>query len=132
MQVQEELVRRANLRTGKEGSKRVYSSKYALSSIFFCGECGDIYRRVHWNNRGKKSVVWRCVSRLEEKGTDCTSPTILESDLQNGVRKAINQTISERDEFMRILMNNIATVLGERFDKDTDAIDFSLRKCRAN
>lgn len=128
MQVQEELVRRANLRTGKEGSKRVYSSKYALSSIVFCGECGDIYRRVHWNNRGKKSVVWRCVSRLEEKGCECGSPTILESNLQNGVLKAINQTISERDKFMGVLVNNIATVLGERFDKDIDAVNLQLKE----
>ncbi|WP_390622194.1 zinc ribbon domain-containing protein [Bacillus tuaregi] len=28
------------------------SDKYALSSIVYCGHCGDIYRRVHWNNRG--------------------------------------------------------------------------------
>lgn len=127
MQVQEEIARRANLRTGN-GSKRVYSSRYALSSIVFCGECGDIYRRVHWNNRGKKSIVWRCVSRLEEKGSDCTSPTILESDLQNAVLKAINQIISERDEFMGILMKNIATVLGEEFDKDTDSIENQLKE----
>ena len=75
MQVQEEMVRRANLRGGKGGKKRVYSSKYALSSIVYCGNCGDIYRRVHWNNRGYKSIVWRCVSRLEEKGSECTAPT---------------------------------------------------------
>ena len=32
MQVQEEMVRRTNIRSGKSGKKRVYSSKYALSS----------------------------------------------------------------------------------------------------
>ena len=82
MQVQEEMVRRANLRGRKGGKKRVYSSKYALSSIVYCGHCGDIYRRVHWNNRGYKSIVWRCVSRLEEKGSECTAPTINEETLQ--------------------------------------------------
>jgi hypothetical protein len=35
MQVQEEIKRRANLYNGKNGSKRIYSSKYALSSIVF-------------------------------------------------------------------------------------------------
>ncbi len=128
MQVQEEMVRRTNLRAGKNGSKRIYSSKYALSSIVFCGECGDIYRRVHWNNRGKKLIVWRCVSRLEEKGSDCESPTISEEELQNGVLKAINQTISEKDNFLEILMNNIAAVLGEKFDKDTDTIERQLEE----
>lgn len=68
MQVQEEMVRRANLRGRKGGKKRVYSSKYALSSIVYCGHCGDIYRRVHWNNRGYKSIVWRCVIRKYNGG----------------------------------------------------------------
>ena len=60
-QVQEEMIRRANLMSGKDGKKkRIYSSKYALSSICTCTKCGDIYRRIAWNNRGKKSTVWRC------------------------------------------------------------------------
>jgi len=123
MQVQEELVRRANLKTAKGGGKRIYSSKYALSSIVFCSECGDIYRRIHWNNRGKKSIVWRCASKLEGKGSDCGSLTILEGTLQSKVLGAINQIISDSSGFIEILENNIATVLGVAFDKDTDEIE---------
>jgi len=126
MQVQEELVRRANLHTGKNGGKRIYSAKYALSSLVICGECGEIYRRVHWNNRGKKSVVWRCVNRLEEKGSDCGSPTILEEDLQNAVTRAINRVVADRDGFIATLQQNIETVLCEEFDKDTGDIDVKL------
>ena len=64
--VQEEMVRRANLTSGIGGKKkRIYSSKYALSSICICTKCGDIYRRIAWNNRGKKSTVWRCCTRVE-------------------------------------------------------------------
>lgn len=36
MQVQEEILRRANLHSGANRKKRVYSSKYALSSICYC------------------------------------------------------------------------------------------------
>ena len=46
MQVQEEMVRRANLHSGAKRKKRVYSSKYALFSIVYCPKCGDIYRRI--------------------------------------------------------------------------------------
>jgi hypothetical protein len=46
MRVQEEMVRRANLHSGEKRKKRVYSSKYALSSIVCCSKCGDIYRRI--------------------------------------------------------------------------------------
>ena len=126
MQVQEEMARRRNLRKGKNGSKRIYSSKYALSSIVFCGECDEIYRRVHWNNRGKKSIVWRCVSRLEEKGSECSSQTIGEDVLHTGVVNATNLIIIGRDSFISVLSKNIETVLGTEFDMDTDEIDAKL------
>src|SRR5690625_2270663 len=38
LRVQEEMMRRAIIRNGKTGKKRVYSSKYALTSIVFCKE----------------------------------------------------------------------------------------------
>ena len=54
MRVQEEMLRRANLHSGQERKKRVYSSKYALSSIVYCSKCGEIYRRIQWNAHGKR------------------------------------------------------------------------------
>ena len=126
MQVQEEMVRRASIQSGKGGKKRVYSSKYALSSIVYCGQCGDIYRRVHWNNRGYKSIVWRCVSRLEEKGSDCTSPTINEETLQTAVVKAINELLGNKESFLQALQDNIATVLNAESDNATDDVDVKL------
>ncbi|OIJ17345.1 recombinase family protein [Anaerobacillus alkalilacustris] len=128
MQVQEEMVRRANLYTGKNGKKRVYSSKYALSSIVYCSECGEIYRRVHWNNRGCRSIVWRCVSRLEEKGSDCTSQTVNEEVLKGAVLKAINEILAVKDNFLSTLKENIAIVLNEESDKTTKDIDEKLDK----
>ena len=47
MQVQEEMERRSNIKSGESGKKRIYSSKYALSTIVFCEHCGDIFRRIH-------------------------------------------------------------------------------------
>ena len=128
MQVQEEMVRRANLRGGKGGKKRVYSSKYALSSIVYCGQCGDIYRRVHWNNRGYKSIVWRCVRRLEEKGSECTAPTINEETLHTAVVRAINELLANKEPFLSTLQKNIATVLNEKNDNATDDIDSKLEE----
>ena len=52
MQVQEELQRRAHLRTENGKTKRVYSSKYALSSIIYCGKYGDLLEEL----RGKPGV----------------------------------------------------------------------------
>jgi site-specific DNA recombinase len=128
MQVQEEMVRRANLQAGKSGKRRIYSSKYALSSIVYCGECGDIYRRVHWNNRGCKSIVWRCVSRLEEKGSDCSSRTINEITLQEAVVKAINEVLGSKNTFLTVLQENIAAVLNEDNDQTIQEIESRLNE----
>ncbi|SUY47668.1 resolvase [Clostridium putrefaciens] len=128
MQVQEEMVRRGNIRSGKGRKKRVYSSKYALSIIVYCGECGDIYRRVHWNNRGCKSIVWRCVSRLEGKGATCNSPTIKEEVLQQIVVDAINQTLSSKDDFLSTLQDNIDRVISEADHGATADIDVKLKE----
>lgn len=96
MQVQEEMVRRANLHSGQNRKKRVYSSKYALSSIVYCSKCGDIYRRVVWNNRGKQSVVWRCCTRVEHGPGACNADAIHESELQNLVVRAINMALGQK------------------------------------
>jgi DNA invertase Pin-like site-specific DNA recombinase len=128
MQVQEEMVRRANLQAGKSGKRRIYSSKYALSSIVYCGECGDIYRRVHWNNRGKKSIVWRCVSRLENTGLFCTASTILEDTLKEKIVEAINVAVSGKNSFLAILKKNIETVLSVDLDETTADIDKRLEE----
>lgn len=128
MQVQEEMARRANLHSGSKGKKRVYSGKFALSGIVFCGCCHEIYRRIHWNNHGCRSIVWRCVGRLDEKGSSCYSPTLHEDALQRAVIKAINEALGSRDEFLSILQENIATVLSEEYDKDTVDIDKKLEE----
>ena len=128
MQVQEEMVRRANLRGGKGGKKRVYSSKYALSSIVYCGHCGDIYRRVHWNNRGKKSIVWRCVSRLENTGLTCHSRTVLEDMIGLATVDAINKLIGQKDGFLTILKENIETVISETDNNIVSEIDKKLEE----
>ena len=74
MQVQAELVRRRKVHTGPNGQKRIYSGNNCFSQMVVCGECGELYRRVHWNNHGCKSIVWRCISRLEPSRAAMNQP----------------------------------------------------------
>ncbi len=128
MQVQEEMVRRANLHSGAKRKKRVYSSKYALSSIVYCPKCGDIYRRIAWNNRGKHSTVWRCCTRVEHGPGKCDAPTIQESDLQAAVVKAINLALGSRDRMMTALQENIATVIRKEDETSVEGINAKLEE----
>lgn len=128
-QVQEEMIRRANLTSGRDGKKkRIYSSKYALSSICTCTKCGDIYRRIVWNNRGKKSTVWRCCTRVENGPFACDASTVKESELQNATVKAINQLLSCSDRMMRILKDNIETALADDNSDEIEKVNVILKK----
>lgn len=126
MRVQEEMVRRANLHSGAKRKKRVYSSKYALSSIVYCSKCGDIYRRIVWNNRGKHSTVWRCCTRVEHGPNKCDAPTIQESDLQDAVVKAVQEVLGGKDVFLPVLEKNIREVLESERGEQIAEIDRRL------
>jgi len=128
MQVQEEMVRRANLHSGAKRKKRVYSSKYALSSIVYCPKCGDIYRRIAWNNRGKHSTVWRCCTRVELGPGKCDAPIIQESDLQAAVVKAINLALGNRDSMMTALQENIEVVVRQEDETSAEGINAKLEE----
>ena len=100
--VQEEVSRRNSKRKTKQvGTKTElgrYSSKYALSEILFCGDCGTPYRRCTWTNKGKKKVVWRCISRLDYGTKYCkASPSIEESVLHTAIAEAITQKAHMED-----------------------------------
>lgn len=128
MQVQEEMLRRSNLHSGSNRKKRVYSSKYALSSIVCCSKCGEIYRRVAWNNHGKRSTVWRCVNRVEHGPDCCDAPTVKEEELQTAVVKAINMVLGSKNDMIAALEENIATVLALDDETSMESIDAKLEE----
>lgn len=112
IQVQEEMLRRANMFSGEgEKKKRVYSSKYALSSLCVCSKCGDIYRRIIWSNGGERSVVWRCCTRVEHGPKTCDASTIREEELQDAVVRAMNLVLKTSDKVHKKLIANIEEVI---------------------
>ena len=95
---------------------------------FDASNCGEIFRRVHWNNRGKKSIVWRCASRLENTGLFCDAQTVPESTIEQVLVTAINQTLCDKDSFLTTLRDNIATVINRESDKALADIDKRLEE----
>ncbi len=126
LQVQEELVRRRVVKTSANGKKRSYSCNHCFSQIIICGECSEMFRRLHWNNRGVKSIVWRCISRLESTGLECHARTINELVLQDTVVKAINQMLSDKSNYQAQLQLNIAAVIRASQATAIDSIDEKL------
>ena len=105
---QEELCRRkskppqserdALTRTGKY-------SKYALTNVMVCGECGSRYRRVTWTSCNRKRVVWRCGSRVDYGKRYCQhSFTVEDTALKQAVVRALNRFNDEDGETYKALM----------------------------
>ena len=109
MKVQEEMSRRGSL-IDCNGRKRGFSSNHCFSGLIYCAECGERFRRIHWNNHGCKSVVWRCITRVDKAG-DCCARTVHETELKNAFVSALNQLISDSDSYLPVLQKNIAAVL---------------------
>jgi len=128
LQAQEELHRRNNIYTGTDKNKRIYSSKYALSTITFCGDCGDIYRRTYWNVHGRKEIVWRCVTRIEQGPKVCKSRTVKEGDLYDTVMTAINRLLAGGDNMIKTLEENIHAVIGDTTEYQISEINTLLEE----
>ena len=85
---------------------------YALSERVFCSECGTRYRRCTWVNKGKKHIVWRCVSRIDYGKKYChTSPSVDEQQLQQAILRAINSIMSEKPALVRQVTENLQVVI---------------------
>ena len=126
--VQEELARRRRVHTTENGKRRCYSCKHCFAQIVFCGECGEYYRRVHWNNRGCRSIVWRCCSRLENTGHACRSRTVNETILEQVVIDAINQVLCQKNDFLKTLQSNMKTTITDRGSLSPEVIDARMKE----
>ena len=100
--VQEELARRKTKTPGSAKSSITSTgkySRYALTDVLICGNCGTRYRRVTWSRNGVKRIVWRCVSRLEFGTKYCQhSPTLDEGRLHSAILAAMNEYTAIRQE----------------------------------
>lgn len=128
MHVQAELVHRRVVHVSPTGKKRSFSCNHCFAQMVFCGYCGELYRRVHWNNHGCKSIVWRCISRLEPTGQECHARTVNETVLENVVVQAINTLFGDKSTYQAQLQQNIAKVIRSAQQNTADGIDERLQE----
>lgn len=116
--VQQELAKRGAVmkRSAKAQTEQGhYASKYALSDILICGECGTLYRRVTWTSHGHKLIVWRCISRLDYGNKYChDSPSINEEKLQAAIVEALNKVYADGEKMIENMKRNLMMVMTDR------------------
>ena len=106
-------------------------SKYALTDVMICGECGSRYKRCTWARNGKKKIVWRCVNRLDYGTKYCkNSPTIEDGDIKSAIVRAINR-FNEEDAstYLTLMKATLCDALGLNGAKEEE--DLLLRRVEA-
>ena len=130
---QAEIARRKTLAPASEKKAVTVAgkySKYALSEVLVCGECGSRYRRVTWTSGGKR-VVWRCSNRLENGKKYCKmSLTVKEESLHAAIVRAINKFNSQdHAAYLALMKATIGEALG--IQAETAEIDELKRRIDA-
>lgn len=124
--VQNEIKRRRS-QTGHKTTS--YSSQYALTGIVYCGECGANYRRVTWSKRGKKTIVWRCIARLENGIRNCKdSPTIYEDKLKDAILSGLSKISPDVSDVAEMVKHEIGTVINKNNDQNEYTIKAKIKK----
>ena len=129
--VQEEMTRRkvivpASKKQSVTATGRY--SKFALSDVLKCGECGSRYRRVTWSKKGKKKIVWRCTNRLDFGTKYCEkSPTLEEELLQQAIVRGIRK-FNQQDAglYLSMMKATIGEAIG--IDGSSDEVDLLQRR----
>lgn len=83
---------------------------------------------MKWNNRGCKSTVWRCVSRVLKKDVDfdCLARTVKEEVLQGAIITAVNDTYARRNIVIPLLKRNIEGAVFDDLETRIAALDEQL------
>ena len=129
--VQEELIRRQALRAKSDKTSITATgkySKYALTEVLQCAECGSRYRRVTWTAHGRKKIVWRCISRLDYGTKHCKdSITIEEEALHGAVVRALNRFHTEDEStYLALVKATIGEAIG--INGGSEEIDLLTRR----
>lgn len=128
---QEELIRRQALRAKSDKTSITATgkySKYALTEVLQCAECGSRYRRVTWTAHGRKKIVWRCISRLDYGTKHCKdSITVEEEALHGAVVRALNRFHTEDEStYLALMKATIGEAIG--IDGGSEEIDLLTRR----
>ena len=103
-------------------------SKYALTDVLICAECGSRYKRVTWTSLGQKRIVWRCVNRLDNGKKYCHhSPTLSEPSLQGAMVRALNKF---NDEDTATYLTLMKATIGEAIGANGGSEEIDLLERR--
>ena len=139
--IDRETFKMAQAEKAKRGAKRKksniaitengkYSSKYALTELLICGECGSSYRRKLKYYNGNKMVYWRCINRIENGKKYCKkSFGVPEKKLHNAICRGISKMIPDREEILSAIKSTLEyAVFGNKDNLDRFNIELNIKQ----
>ena len=76
-----------------------------------CADCGSIYGPKVWHSNDKyRRTVWQCLNKFNND-RKCTTPHLLETELEEVYIKAVNELIENADEVKKKVEDTILKVL---------------------
>jgi len=135
--VQDEKERRALLKGNLVGDRHKYSSKYPFSAKVFCGNCGNIFKRRHWNSTNtSRKVVWQCKTYIIDGKDACGAKAVDENGLMDAFVRMFNRIYENRYSFIKTMTENIEMIIllkpdigeAEAFDKRIEELKNALKK----
>lgn len=115
---QAELMRRKMIRSNTKTGEGKYSSKYALSGLLICADCGSKFRRYGRSlASGKKVATWVCITH--QKSIDkCTMLPIKETDIYDAYRRVIERLSGDLREVTQTVRDNIELEFAEKLSNN--------------
>lgn len=131
--VQAEIARRSSKRRTSDKtltSLGKYSSKYALSELLICAECGSPYKRKTWTNGNEKRIYWRCLDRIEHGAKYCPhSRGFEEKRLHSAICRALKKAVNDNAESLLLIKANLAyAVTGDETNLDLGTIEKRIKE----
>lgn len=118
-----ERERRRTLRSASKTGDGRYTSKYALSGLLICGDCGSKFRRYGRKvASGEKVATWVCINHQRDSG-DCKMLPLKEVDLIETYKRMVGQLSGDVSEIVETVKNNIAQELKTDVGEDLKQIE---------
>ena len=129
--VQAELNRRMELKKTAGGRQCLYSNKYALSGLLFCGDCGTRYRRILTHYKDKSIAYWKCAARVLNSD-NCDNRNLREEDVHQVVVDAINQAFIEKADYIKTLKESFNKLENDPSLNEKLTIDYLYNYIESN
>lgn len=128
--VQEEKRRRSELRSTVKTGRGRYSSKYALSGLLICGDCGGKFRRFGRRLKsGEYIPTWVCVTH-QNNHTACAMKPLKEADICSAYKRAIDGMIGSYSDIVATVKRSIEEEMKNKQTTDSSNVEEELLMIR--